>query len=95
MGYLVLLYLCDVNNGHLVIVYLSVYIQNYENMFYSYFFNTGLLSKKRFEAQFSTGASKNPVTGQEEQWLGMSINSMFDGTGMKKHGRSPLNVVIG
>jgi len=72
-----------------------VYLQNYENMFYSYYFNTGPLSKKRFEARFTTGVGKNPVTGQQEQWLGMSINSMFDGAGIKKHGRQPLNVVIG
>lgn len=64
-------------------------------MFYSYYFNTGPLSKKRFEARFKTGAGKNPLTGEEEHWLGMSFNSMFDGRGMKLHGRPSLNVVIG
>ena len=64
-------------------------------MFYSYYFNTGPLSKKRFETRFRTGASKNPVTGEEERWLGMSFNSMFDGKGIKTHGRPNLNVVIG
>ena len=71
------------------------YLQNYENMFYSYYFDTGPLSKKRFEARFKTGAGKNPITSEEERWLGMSFNSMFDGKGMQTHGRPNLNVVIG
>ena len=71
------------------------FLQNYENMFYSYYFNTGPLSKKRFETRFKTGAGKNPVTKEEERWLGMSFNSMFDGKGIKTHGRPNLNVVIG
>ena len=64
-------------------------------MFYSYYFNTGPLSKKRFEIRFKTGAGKNPMTSDEEHWLGMSFNSMYDGEGMKTHGRPNLNVVIG
>ena len=79
----------------MVAVLLCTCLQNYENMFYSYYFDTGPLSKKRFEARFKTGAGKNPTTSEEERWLGMSFNSMFDGKGMKTHGRPNLNVVIG
>ena len=79
----------------MVTVLLCTCLQNYENMFYSYYFDTGPLSKKRFEARFKTGAGKNPTTSEEERWLGMSFNSMFDGKGMKTHGRPNLNVVIG
>ena len=69
--------------------------QNYENMFYSYDFHTGPKATKRFEPRFTSGAGVNPTTKQEEHWLGMSLCSMYDGEGMKTHGRPHLNLVIG
>ena len=69
--------------------------QNYENMFYSYFFPTGPRSTQTFEPRFTSGAGTHPISGKKEQWLGMSFNSKFDGDGIKEHGRPHLNVSIG
>ena len=88
-------YLIEKIHSWLCIHTVVPFLQNYENMFYSYYFNTGPVSKKRFETRFKTGAGKNPITSAEERWLGMSFNSMFDGKGIKTHGRPNLNVVIG
>ena len=64
-------------------------------MFYSYNFSTGPQSTKRFEPRFTFGAGVNPTTCQKEEWIGMSLNSMYDGDGMKVHGRPHISLVIG
>ena len=53
-------------------------------------FDTWPLSKKRLEVQFRIEAGKNLIISEEEQWLGMNLYSMFDGKGMKTHGRSVI-----
>ncbi|XP_065174672.1 uncharacterized protein LOC135804677 [Sycon ciliatum] len=67
---------------------------NYENMFYSYAFPTGKRPPVAFEPRFVAGQLCNPVTTKAEHWLGMNLNSMFDGKGMEKHGRPDVNLVI-
>ena len=64
-------------------------------MFYSYDFYTGPPTVKRFEPRFTSGAGVNPITKETEYWVGMSLNSKFDGEGMKKYGRPHLNLVVG
>ena len=70
-------------------------LQNYENMFYSYSFSTGPAVTQPFKPRFTAGGGRSPVTGEQEQWVGMSFNSMYDGKGMKTHGRPHLNLAIG
>lgn len=67
---------------------------NYENMFYSYSFPTGQAVTQPFKPCFTAGGGRSPVTGEQEQWVGMSFNSMYDGKGMKTHGRPHLNLAI-
>lgn len=69
--------------------------QNYENMFYSYSFPTGKRPAVPFEPRFVAGELNNPVTTNKEHWLGMNLNSMYDGAGMQQHGRPDINLVIG
>ena len=71
------------------------HLQNYENMFYSYSFATGARPAVAFEPRFVAGELANPVNLHKEHWLGMNLNSMFDGTGMKAHGRPDVNLVVG
>ena len=92
------MYICIFGTSSLRYPYwfmLFILLQNYENMFYSYDFNTGPPTTGRFEPRFTTGAGVNPVTKETEHWVGMSLNSKFDGEGMKKHGRPHLNLVVG
>ena len=73
----------------------SLSSQNYENMFYSYSFSTGPAATQPFKPCFTAGGGRSPITGEREQWVGMSFNSMYDGKGMKTHGRPHLNLAVG
>ncbi|XP_062501858.1 uncharacterized protein LOC134178963 [Corticium candelabrum] len=67
---------------------------NYENMFYCYGFATGKATTVPFEPRFAALTDKSPFTNATQQWVGMSLNSMYDGKGMEKHKRPRLNLVV-
>ncbi|XP_065828395.1 uncharacterized protein [Oscarella lobularis] len=67
---------------------------NYENMFYCYGFSTGKPVDAVLAPQFVSAIDKNPITNEEELWLGMTLNSKFDGAGMTEYGRPDLNLVV-
>ena len=64
-------------------------------MFYCYGFSTGKPVDAVLAPQFVSAIDKNPITNEEELWLGMTLNSKFDGAGMTEYGRPDLNLVVG
>ncbi|KAI6647128.1 Von Willebrand factor type A domain containing protein [Oopsacas minuta] len=67
---------------------------NYENVFGSFGFPVGEHIKETFKPKFDAGYSINPVNKTSEPWLCMKLKSKFDGSGMEKHHRPNLNIVL-
>jgi Ca-activated chloride channel family protein len=63
-------------------------------MFYCYGFPTGRATGLPFEPRFSSFVDKSPFTNESQQWVGMSLNSVYDGKGMEENGRPNLNLVV-
>ena len=64
-------------------------------MFYCYGFPTGPATGVPFEPRFSSFVDKSPFTNKSQQWIGMSLNSVYDGKGMDESSRPNLNLVVG
>ncbi|MGM0601520.1 MAG: vWA domain-containing protein [Candidatus Rifleibacteriota bacterium] len=66
----------------------------YEGLFYSYYFDTGIGIEKPewlFTPSYATARTLHPLTGKEEHFLAVGLNSNLDA---KKFERKKLNLVI-
>lgn len=66
---------------------------NHENVLGSHSFAVEP-TEEDFEPRFHTATVQNPQTGLAETWLGVQWASKYDGTGVARHGRPPLSVVM-
>lgn len=68
---------------------------NYENTFGGFLFPCGPREKVQdFTPRFTTAVTKNPVTGNDETWLGVNFISKLDDSGIRENGRPPVDLVL-
>lgn len=66
---------------------------SWEGVLHEHYFQTGS-TNKRVEPQFSLVSLPDPLSGNEEAWLVMGLNSCYDGRGLQEKGRLPCNAVF-
>eukprot|EP00466_Bigelowiella_natans_P006578 jgi/Bigna1/88160/estExt_fgenesh1_pg.C_280194 len=70
---------------------------NYENTFFAHGFKNAAVpteTKSEFVPRFSHACTVNPETGAREYWSSVAFASKFNGAGIKKYGRPPVDLVI-
>lgn len=65
----------------------------WEGVLHEHYYETGTTAK-RVEPSFSLVNSPDPLSGREECWLTLGLNSCYDGPGLKEKGRLPCNIVF-
>ncbi|KAJ5068475.1 straightjacket isoform c [Anaeramoeba ignava] len=67
----------------------------YHGLFYEYYFNTGKPeTEKTVAVEPFYAVTPNIYTNEKEYYISLALKSKYDGEGIKKFGRSPLNCVI-
>ncbi|KAJ5075863.1 straightjacket isoform c [Anaeramoeba ignava] len=67
----------------------------YKGIFSEYFFYYGKQEEKELlTTDTSTAITINPLTKEKEYFLSFGLKSKYDGEGIKKYGRPPLNLMI-
>jgi len=67
---------------------------NYENVLGNFNFDTFEKVSEDFVPTFDALRVENPSNGCQETFVGCSINSKYNGEGMRLHGRPDLNIVL-
>ncbi|KAJ5073298.1 inter-alpha-trypsin inhibitor heavy chain family member [Anaeramoeba ignava] len=67
----------------------------YHGLFNEYYFSIGEPENEKLMTTHDTVAiSKNPFTGNKEYFISVAMKSKYDGEGIKKIGRPPLNCAV-
>lgn len=67
---------------------------SHEGVFYHHYFKTGSEEERTFSVQCAGYRSEDPLSHQDELFISIGLNSKYDGDGIKRFGRRPVNLVF-